>query len=216
MSAPRRAQVAAWHHGRVEGIEVRPVDVQVQVAPGIKIENACDPANGPSKKGPSSWDDPMELKGPPAFKKRAKAHLMAYDLSGHCKALEKSQRAAAAKKPGATADGSAPSIATHTGARRGVPLLGRFLRSGHWLSLTGAPVRWQGGRKARMNETPAQPICSAVDCRRSPKEIQCIRDATLVFGLQRQRLNGDASCRSVRFCPAKHLILKPSTTCQRS
>jgi hypothetical protein len=98
MSAPRRAQVAAWHHGRVEGIEVRPLDVQVQVAPGIKIENACDPANGPSKKGPSSWDDPMELKGPPAFKKRAKALLMAYDLSGHCKALEKSQRAASRKE----------------------------------------------------------------------------------------------------------------------
>ena len=34
-----------------------------------------------------------------------------------------------------------------TGARRGVPLLGRFLRSGHWLSHTEAPVRWQGGRR---------------------------------------------------------------------
>jgi hypothetical protein len=28
----------------------------------------------------------------------------------------------------------------HTGTRRGVPLLGRFLLLGHWLSLTGAPV----------------------------------------------------------------------------
>jgi hypothetical protein len=56
-----------------------------------------------------------------------------------------------------------PGAATHTGARRGVPLLGRFLRPGHWLSLTGAPVRWQGGRKARMDETLAQRFRSAVD-----------------------------------------------------
>ena len=49
-----------------------------------------------------------------------------------------------------------------TGARRGVPLLGRFLRSGHWLSHTGAPMRWQGGRKARMDETLAQRFRSAV------------------------------------------------------
>ena len=51
----------------------------------------------------------------------------------------------------------------HTGARRGVPLLGRLLRPGHWLSLTGAPVRWQGGRKARMKETLVQPYRSVVD-----------------------------------------------------
>ena len=76
----------------------------------------------------------------------------------------------------------------HTGARRGVPLLGRFLRPGHWLSLTGAPVRWQGGRKARIKETPAQPRSFRRRCRRSPKEIQCVRDATLVFGPQRKAI----------------------------
>ena len=27
----------------------------------------------------------------------------------------------------------------------------------------GAPVRWQGGRKARMNETPHSRFCSAAD-----------------------------------------------------
>jgi hypothetical protein len=35
--------------------------------------------------------------------------------------------------------------ATHTGARRGVPLLGRFLRPGHWLSLTRGPGALAGG-----------------------------------------------------------------------
>ena len=84
----------------------------------------------------------------------------------------------------------------HTGARRGVPLLGRFLRPGHWLSLTGAPVRWQGGRKARIKETPAQPRSFRRRCRRSPKEIQCVRDATLVFGPQRK-----AVCRNTSRCP---------------
>ena len=58
----------------------------------------------------------------------------------------------------------------HTGARRGVPLLGRFLRPGHWLSLIGAPVRWQGGRKARMKETLAQPTSFRVDAVGRKKE----------------------------------------------
>jgi hypothetical protein len=79
---------------------------------------------------------------------------------------------------------------------RGVPLLGRFLRPGHWLSLTGAPVRWQGGRKARIKETPAQPRSFRRRCRRSPKEIQYVRDATLVFGPQRK-----AVCRNTSRCP---------------
>jgi hypothetical protein len=73
-----------------------------------------------------------------------------------------------------------------TGARRGVPLLGRFLRPGHWLSHTGAPVRWQGGRKARMDETLAQAIAFRRRDHSSPKEIQCVRDATFVFGPQRK------------------------------
>jgi hypothetical protein len=38
-----------------------------------------------------------------------------------------------------------PGAATHTGARRGVPLLGRFLRPGHWLSLTRGPGALAGG-----------------------------------------------------------------------
>ena len=63
--------------------------------------------------------------------------------------------------------------------------------------LTGAPVRWQGGRKARMKETPAQPRSFRRRCRRSPKEIQCIRDATLMFGSERQRL-GDGERRKPR------------------
>ena len=61
--------------------------------------------------------------------------------------------------------GSVEALSTatlHRSPPRGPPL-GRFLRPGHWLSLTGAPVRWQGGRKARMDETLAQRFRSAVD-----------------------------------------------------
>jgi uncharacterized protein YodC (DUF2158 family) len=68
-----------------------------------------------------------------------------------------------------------PGAATHTGASAGscVPAIG--------YPLPGAPVRWQGGRKARVKETLAQPMSFRCRWRRLPREIQCIRDATLVF-----------------------------------
>ena len=104
-----------------------------------------------------------------------------------------------------------------TGARRGVPLLGRFLRPGHWLSHTGAPVRWQGGRKARMDETLAQAIAFRRRDHSSPKEIQCIRDATLVSGPKRQCLSRSGALRdgvTKISSPAPH-FKKTVKPCQR-
>ena len=101
----------------------------------------------------------------------------------------------------------------HTGARRGVLLLGRFLRPGHWLSHTGAPVRWQGGRKARMDETLAQAIAFRRRDHSSPKEIQCIRDATLVSGpnANAKSKRGPPGCRNQDFEPRTALQKKPSS-----
>jgi hypothetical protein len=56
-----------------------------------------------------------------------------------------------------------PGAATHTGARRGVPSSAGSCVPAIGYPLPGAPVRWQGGRKARVKETLAQPCRSAVD-----------------------------------------------------
>ena len=68
-----------------------------------------------------------------------------------------------------------------------------------------------------MDETPTQPISFRRRCRRSPKEIQCIRDATLVFGPQRQRLSRSRALRdgvTKIWSPAPH-FKKTVEPCQR-
>ena len=150
---------------------------------------------------------------PEASSERADAaHLIVISSAQHLAGLRVHQMRLGAHKARSLSSGSS----ARTGARRGVPLLGRFLRPGHWLSHTGAPVRWQGGRKARMDETPTQPISFRRRCRRSPKEIQCIRDATLVRS-QCQRLSRSGALRggvTKISSPAPH-FKKTVEPCQR-
>jgi hypothetical protein len=185
--------------------------------------------------GSPSWGKtPSELTGPTAFKKRAKASSPAYDLSGHCEALEiigfpkavaeKDQArgestvvSEAARERQTPIYGSVEALSTatlHRSPPRGPPP--RQVPASRPLAIpNGAPVRWQGGRKARMDETPTQPISFRRRCRRSPKEIQCIRDATLVFGPQRLSRSGTLRDGVTKISsPAPH-FKKTVKPCQR-
>jgi len=85
--------------------------------------------------------------------------------------------------PQPTLQGKATAVGLHgspapTGARRGGPLLGRFLRPGHWLSLRG-PGALAGGPESAHERDAAQPLLFRRRCPRPAIEIQRVLDATL-------------------------------------
>jgi hypothetical protein len=119
--------------------------------------------------GPPSWGKtPSELTGPTAFTVVSEA----------------------ARERQTPIYGSVEALSTatlHRSPPRGPPP--RQVPASRPLAIpNGAPVRWQGGRNARMNETLAPPISFRRRCRRSPKEIQCVRDATHLFGARARSL----------------------------